>query len=375
MSRRARIIGYVIVAGVAARSGHAQDMRTLPARIDSARDRSETARRSLEAYQRTGAARQIRWTDSTMIAGGRVKVLFNGALAPYAGEGIAEAESQLRELGAFLERLPPLEFSIGPDSATAPVAGPMGNYIIVRHHPTPNTANSTSTTDDPEPIADVIVGKVTEVAVNRAGAELIHWSRFSLPLDARSKTRTDWGFVRLDVVSSKSFLGRRCHGGDLAACRLFLGFDPVTDPLTEYFDATGRRALIESERDNAIRVNAKGVQQCEAGDDGSCQAVLRLMSDWRRAPSSDYARRTLIARALVLGGELAPQRLLASAGSAGDALSAAARVPLDTLIMSWQRDMRDRAAASSNISLPIVVSSILSIGVCLFLALRSPRWR
>ena len=375
MSRRALLVGCVLAAGVAGRSARAQDTRAMAALIDSAHEKAVVTREQLETYRRTGLLRAARWTDSLMIAGGRVKVLFNKDAAPYARAGVAEAEAQLKGLGDFQSRLPLLEFSIGPDSRELPNDLRPDSRTSVRFHPKPNLSNATSAMRDPESIAEVIVGKVTEVAVSRAGTGLIRWRRESLPLDASAWNRTEWGTLRLDIVSSTSFLGRRCHGGDIAACRLFLGFDPVTDPLLEYYDAAGRRALVRTLAQKASRANPASMRRCEAGADADCVTVLRLMTDWDRTPASEYARRTLLARALTLGGERAPERLLMSTGSAREALSAAAGVPLDTLIAGWQRDMRDRAAASSNLSLPIVVSSLLSIGICLFLALRSSRWR
>ena len=373
MCKRAIVLAVGVVM-LGARAGGAQESHALARRLDSVTVSLEASRKALEAYRASAPRRREAWTDSAVIASGRIKVFFNENTAEHARAGAAEAESQLQELGAAVSRIAPLEFSVVADTGLTPV-DPRRDMVNVRMHVTPTKLNRTSTRRDAKSIALVIVQRATEGIILRGGRELSQWRRSPLPLDPAERTDTDWGVLRLDVVSSTSMLGRRCHGGDIAACRRFLGLETVADPLTDYYDAEGRRALVQARRSLALRSSPTGTRRCEQGEDGACVEVLRLMTDRFDAPASAYARTTLLARALDLGGDRAAERYVSSTGSVGDALAGAAGMPLDSLLANWHRDLRDRSSPASNLSVPVALSSILCVGACFFLALRSSRWR
>src|SRR5690242_3338897 len=97
--------GYLVVVGlVMAVPLGAQDIAQLARRLDSTNHASIAVRDSLIAYRRAHPATYGDYTDSVMIAGGRVKLLFNDALAEVTRAGAAEADKHLADFGAAVNR-------------------------------------------------------------------------------------------------------------------------------------------------------------------------------------------------------------------------------------------------------------------------------
>ena len=175
------------------------------------------------------------------------------------------------------------------------------------------------------------------------------------------------------MVSSPSRVGRACFMGGLAACKAYLGLDSVPDPAHALFDSTGRRLLVEYDNNRMRYASRDSYTRCIDGNDEACVAVMNIAGIGPL--SSPYMRSSLLTEALDLGGPRALERLMTSQGSAGEALAAAANQPLDSLVAAWQHPMNERFGTSANLPLSVVLSSLAGIGVCVFLALRSSRWR
>lgn len=370
-----RSTGYLIVAGiVAAAPLPGQDLAQLGRRLDSTSRAAVAVRDSLVAYRKAHPPSYGQYADSIMLASGKVKLLFNEDMAQLARAGAAEAEKQLAELGVALDRVSSFVFSIAPDTAASPYETIYGEAVSVRQHSASDPANPTRTSSpgDAKSIAMVISSAVSTVVTATAASKITNWTGGPLTLTPGLGEKIDWAALRLAVVSSPSFLGKACYLGDLGACRTFLGIDTVTDPSRMLFDSTGRRAVVKYESERYGRASRVATQRCLDGSDEACISVLEMAGT--RPLASNFERGSLVLQAVDLGGTRAVERLVVTPGSASEALAAAAGQPFDSVVASWQRHLGDRTGGSP-MPLIVAISSIVWIAVCLFLALRSSRWR
>ena len=185
--------------------------------------------------------------------------------------------------------------------------------------------------------------------------------------------------VYLALVTAPSPAARRCFQRDFGACRIALGFTPVADAITDWYDAE-RRRLIVSEIDvlEPVQRMRGAARACvEQRQDADCVAVLRRVPATAvPAPLPALARYSLMRRALKLGGRDAYARLLAASGRPIDQrLAAAAGVPADTLLRRWHADII--AARPQPVTVdPRGAWMALAWGLAFGLvALRSSRWR
>lgn len=370
------LAGYIIAAGLTAAPLGAQDLAQLGRRADSITREAAAAQAAVVAYRKANPAKYD-YSDSAVFADGRVKVYFNSEYAGEARAAAAEADKQLGYLGVGLKRVQNSIFSIVPDSAFNYYDQRYGRAqaLSVRQHSPgdPRNPNRTSTDADPKSIAAVIVQAVSRRVGYSAAAPIGAWVSGEIPLAPEMNPKNDWAALRLSVVSSPSHTGRGCFLGDIKACRVYLGLDTVGDPIHALFDSSGRRLLVKSELSRATMASRVGTDRCLSGSDDACIAVLNLIG---MSPlSNPFERVSLVTHALNAGGPLAAERLIVTPGSARDALAAAAGVPLDSLIADWQRHLSERSGTAGNVPLVIAISSIMWIGLCVFLALRSSRWR
>ena len=197
-----------------------------------------------------------------------------------------------------------------------------------------------------------------------------------LPVD--TSTNDDWRSVRLELVSSRAKVARRCYAGDLAACKVTLGLAEEADPVTTWYDAEDRRAAV------AVGNRFEGLDRalstsCLAGRDGDCITLLRTslaLQSWSSPPGSARARMTFARQALEMGGQGSLDRIAAtSPDSTTAAFGALANAPLDSVVAQWQRHAHD-GGIESEIATPVIVLAslgwVLAIGA---VSLRSPRWR
>jgi hypothetical protein len=369
------LAGYLIVAGVAATRMDGQDLHQMSVNLDSVVRASAMAQQAILSYRKANPA-TLGFRDSVMIASGKVKVYFNPEHAEPARAGAAEADRQLASLGAALNRVGNIVFSITPDSA-------FNNYdnryerphaLNVRRHlaSDPSKPNRTSTDGDARSIASVIVRAVATEASFTAASAINQWVA-AAPLAPELEPKPDWGALRLQIVSSPSHFGRDCFLGDVHACRLYLELDTLPDPPSTLLDAAGRQRMVKRESISAARASSVATERCLAGNDDACLTVLRMIR--LSAMSTPFVRASLVSHALTLGGERAAERLIATPGAARDAIAATANQPLDSVIADWQRHLNERSGTASNLPLSIAISSLIWIGLCVFLSLRSSRWR
>ncbi len=183
--------------------------------------------------------------------------------------------------------------------------------------------------------------------------------------------------TRLQLVTSRSSVGHRCYAGDIDACKVTLGLTLEPDPVTAWYDATARRGIVHDAQHSAVLDRAASAR-CLGGSDAACIGLIRTSNylvNVTASPAAPSVHATLVQQAYATGGTGVLQRLLANGTSPAERLSAAAKVPVDTLVAHWLRNVRTRGIATATFTpriALIAVGWILAIGA---LALVSPRWR
>ena len=372
-----RIMGYIIVVGLAASPLRAQDVAQMERRLDSTFREAIRAQKAVLEY-RAAHPPAFHFSDSIVAYGGQIKVYFDSQFAAQVRAGFTLAEKHLDELGQALNRTEPLVFSVTPDSLFNPYEQRYRRVqeLNVRQHSAqyPNNPTNNSSEGDPESIAYVFIRAASAGIGAKAESKVIAWANGNIPIAPNVDEKTDWASMRLVMVSSASHLGHACYSGDIRACRIFLGLDQVADPIHELYDASGRRRIVSYELGGARLFAPIATDRCLAGNDEACVSVMRGLYNIT-VLSSPYMRTSLVAHALRLGGSHAAERLLLTPGEPGVALAAAAKMPLDSLVADWQSHLDEGGGATGNVPWTIAISSIAWVGLFVFLALRGSRWR
>jgi hypothetical protein len=208
-----------------------------------------------------------------------------------------------------------------------------------------------------------------------ADPEFFAWAGNGIPDDTMRVS--EWAHQRLLVLSAASAVGNRCFRGDLPACKSALLLSVSSDPIRDWHDSTTRRGLVERHGTLARRLDTRAGQQCLAGSDSACITVLHLF------PPETFLelvaaslRFSLVRHALAVGGAGSVERLLmVDADNPAERLEAAARMPIDSLVASWQARVRDTRAPSEDLTIGITIMSLAWAAGIGALSLRSSRWR
>lgn len=185
----------------------------------------------------------------------------------------------------------------------------------------------------------------------------------------------------VELVTAPFELSRECFRGDLARCALGMGLPSGDDPVgSQYLSPAERRlavARLGSVLDDAYSGNAAAYDECLAGGDGACRALLCMLpARLLPRPLGVDSRLTVVQLALRLGGRGAFQRLLdASDGPPGGAILAAAGVPLDSLLGQWHREVIASRPAPVTVTIAGAVTALGWTLLISALSLRSSRWR
>ena len=204
------------------------------------------------------------------------------------------------------------------------------------------------------------------------------WFRTALP--ATIESREELENVYIDLTTASTELSRRCLAGDVRQCSQVLGLEPIGDPIVEAYTAVDRRRLVQSDVER-LRSPAKAAEfdRCVTGlDDGACIARLRERSPESLVStySTTATRRSFARWALEVGGDGAYARLQSSAGRPlSERFGVAARMPADSVIASWHAHVMSGRPARPAIPPLGALATVLWIGACGALALRSSRWR
>lgn len=208
---------------------------------------------------------------------------------------------------------------------------------------------------------------------------LAEWMGVAL-IPERDPAREPRG-VYLSLVTAPSPAARRCFERDVAACRVALGFVPVSEAITDWYDADRRRIIVAAiENLEHVQSMRGAARACiEQHSDLDCAAILRRVPGTAvPRPVSAAARLSLVRHALLLGGREAHARLLAGAGagrSIEHRLAAASGVSADSLLRSWHASILAARPRPVTVD-PHAAWMALCWGIAFgLLALRSSRWR
>src|SRR4051812_41422697 len=101
-----RSIALLLVAGIAAGAPlPAQDIAAWARRVDSPNRALIAVRDSRVAHRKGPPASYGQYSDSVVVASGKVKVFFNDSLAAVARAGAAAADKQLADFAGTLSRV------------------------------------------------------------------------------------------------------------------------------------------------------------------------------------------------------------------------------------------------------------------------------
>ena len=216
---------------------------------------------------------------------------------------------------------------------------------------------------------------MTYAAFAVADPEFFAWAGNGIPDD--TLRASEWANQRLLLLSSASAVGSRCFRGDLPACKTALLLSISSDPIRDWHDSTTRRRLVERHGTLARRMDARAEQQCIAGSDSACITVLHLFPpESFREPVAATLRFGLVRHALAVGGAGSAERLLTVNGENPAArLEAASRMPVDSLVASWQARVQDTRAPSEDLTIGITIMSLAWATGMGAMSLRSSRWR
>ena len=185
-------------------------------------------------------------------------------------------------------------------------------------------------------------------------------------------------FVRAyeSLATSPFEASSECLLGELGGCRLALGLTETSQPLLTWYSEADRRTLVEnlgrpSERFFPNR--ATMYDRCVEGDGESCSTFMKDRSI--QPPLPPKVRVTLVQHALAVGGDGAYGRLYRAGGTMEERLTAAARVPGDSLIASWRAVLVDSAGHPTAVSWPLGLAAVFWAMAFSAMALRSTRWR
>lgn len=182
-----------------------------------------------------------------------------------------------------------------------------------------------------------------------------------------------------NLVTASYAVARDCFRGAFETCTQALSLDPPADRVEHWFRSAEerRRAAEGFTRYFEDAVHQPMFRACGDGADSVCIALLHYVD-----PSSlpralgDRDRQLLVRLALVTGGRDAYRRLVAdTALPMTQRLSAAAGVPIDTLLARWRAEVLTARPVPVALHPMEEAAGIFWIVVFGFMGSRSSRWR
>lgn len=375
-----RAIGCCFVASLVLavpRPGSGQDLRAMRERLD--REAALSAAHATELREYRSPTRIYSGaTDTIRIAGGYITVLAQREVAPVARAAAAQSDSVLGRIAPLLSHVAGAIVHVSLDSTGWRARADGRPRAVVRFSMPPHRDAAHSEGDpEAESIARSIEGTALNRIMERSRAPFFVWRRGNLPLRAEDVAREpEWSSVRFEVLETRSLLGPRCYRGDVAACAMLLGFARVDNPVAAWYDSTARFQMVTEAQSALVRQNREATEACLAGSDDACVRALRSSRyAYEQPPGGPLARDALTWQAVQIGGEGAVTRLLSHRGTPAEALSAAARAPLDSVIRVWNQNVRRGSLGSDSLTPVMTLVAIGWVLILLGLSTRITRWR
>ena len=350
--------------------GGAQDLPELERRVDAAVSAWKQSVTVLEDYRHRAGPTRV-FADTVAILDGAVRLVTDSEFLPIVRDAGALVDPFIRARAvAATAGLRGTVFAVWSDSIRRAehglVVSPRVNdrEVDVRYA----IANAGS-------LAQILETHLQSRVGTPHTSAFTAWLAGTLPLTPAPNT--EWRALRLELVSSHSSVTHRCFAGDLAACKVTLGFITEADPATAWYDSTTRRALVKA-ASNIGNLERHLSASCLGGSDSACVELLRTsraMEQWLAPPGTSLSRMALVQQAFSMGPSGALARLAVRNDLPTEAIGAIAGAPVDSVISQWQRHVRDGGVESEVATSVVALGAlgwILAMGA---LSLRSPRWR
>jgi hypothetical protein len=346
----------------------AQNLAEQRSRVDSLRADWEQKRDTLLTVVRglgSVTVDTVRAGPFTVIADEPVAELMNRAV-PIAWETLREALGS----DSMLAAVKPIHFASGSSRRVEP-----SEHVI-----------SGPWIDEDLPLDDV-VDRIIATVGRELSQALAERNRLWLsvgPLTRVAAERRGWSWVTryqmvyLELATSASAVGRRCHAGDLAACRSALQLDSVSDPMREWYDAADRRRLIRRAAPRWRWRPTEELRLCiEAEDDLACETLARdRFEQAGLRPISPLANHTLLETAVQLGGDGAYGRMIRNeVSSVADWIAAVADAPADSVVAHWHSQVVATRPDRARLTATGGWGAVAWVLVLVAAATRSTRWR
>ncbi len=372
MRRLARwqLIGAMVVVACPNAEATAQDIRELERRVDAmVALQNEAINARAEHNRRRPVAARV-YPDTVAVLNGALRFVTDQEFLPMVRDAATRAEGFIRErAGARSALLRETVFAIRTDSIRRAEDG-----LIISPRVDGREVGEQYIFASADAIFRVLALHADRMLGTSGRSALSAWIP-GLPID--SATGADWRAARFQLVASPSAIARRCHAGEIMACKATLGLVAEADPATAWYDSATRRAVIGEAR-RAKRVTAGKASACLAGSDSACVVLLRTdhnLGFYLNSPGSAGARSSLLQVAFDMGGPGGLERLAASEDTPAAAVSAIARAPIDSVVARWQHHARDGGVESETATPVVALTAVAWVIIMAGLSLRSSRWR
>lgn len=368
-ARRAAALGLVSV--IAARVSPAQTVTDYTKRVDSL----TTVWRAAVATQLRADSDRVRHLPADTIHAGNLVILTDSANVELVKATAAIVSPELdAAFGSWASRMrahvlvvrPPTLRRMGNDTGTVEsgVAGPGGRALM-----------RLSTFASTEGLSAAWRRQAEEFLFLDFDQPFREWLRS--PISSEPATARSLSKGRVDLVLSPSRVAHECALGTLTSCSRALGLVPVDDPAFTLFDEQQRLDMVKWYSFVLQRRDPSKYTRCvSAGNRAACDSLVRSIPLAAvPKPTSDAVRLNFTRYALMLGGDHAFERLAATRGTIGERISAAAGLPLDSVVARWQSNLTSSPSSSTAIDSLTAISSVFWVCLCGALALRSSRWR
>lgn len=347
----------------------AQTAQELSHQLAAALQQRDLALRVLDSARRARAKSRT-YPDTATLLGGIIIVPTMPQVTPVVRAAAAVADSVTRQrVGTHISAIPRMVFAIWPDTFPS-----QQGLVFVS-----NVTNGME--DHAQPIAaDVATlsamfedNALRSLMIKRPGI----WQWLGGGPSPDTVTVATWRTLRLELTSSPANVAHRCYAGDVSSCKVALGLIAEPDPVIAWYDSAARHEIVK-QRASWGQLDEAPVRRCLAGRDVDCIALMRgsaALSAWSLPPASSRSRAALVALGLQAGGDGSLGAFLTGPYSVPEALASAAKVPADSLVAHWQRQVHDAGIASDAFTGSIAALSIGWILVMGGLASRSSRWR
>jgi hypothetical protein len=194
----------------------------------------------------------------------------------------------------------------------------------------------------------------------------------------------DWPWIYRELASTPSKAVEGCYQGDLPMCWGAFGLSETEDGWLGWYSPEERRLLVEGSFPNSrfreryqLPLRKRDLLRHGCVELEADAACIELLSEWAgRIPLQTQARASLVAEALIQGGEGAFSRLLADPEAPiKDRLIYTSGLSEETLIARWREKALDAEPSVQADLIRAPFSLLFWLLLLLFFAARSTAWR